>query len=35
VAAFWGQLRLTAWRLPAAAALVASVLLVGRNYWPA
>jgi hypothetical protein len=35
VAAFWGQLRLTAWRIPAGLGLATSVLLVGWNYWPA
>jgi hypothetical protein len=35
VAAFWGQVRLKAWRPAAGAAMLASVLLVGWNYWPA
>lgn len=35
VAAFVGQVRKKPWRLPAALALLAAVLLVGWNYWPA
>lgn len=34
-AAFVGQLRERSWRRYAHAALVAAVLLVGWNYWPA
>jgi hypothetical protein len=34
-AAFLGELRQRPWRLPAALALGAALLLVGWNYWPA
>jgi len=34
VAAFLGQIRQRQWRLPAAAALAAAIVVVGWNYWP-
>lgn len=35
VAAFVGQIRRKAWRVPAALAMAAAVVLMGWNYWPA
>lgn len=34
VAAFLGQLKRLAWRVPAQLALAAAVLMVGWTYWP-
>ncbi len=33
-AAFWGQLRRSRWRAPAAVLLLVAMLLVGWSYWP-